>query len=927
MKKKKLRIKFRFLCLIAYIMASLVLIAEASMNGKLSSSQSNAVGGTIADIVNGTAQDQTQVVLPESLIINNKEAFSLTYVGDELKLDTTILPENSTYKEKRYVSLNPDIASVTNDGVVTFLKEGSATLEVINTKNEAIRDSVSVVVANVEATSIKTAIENAQSDKNHYTVYVEDESLYKINTLVYPTNTTIKNATYASSNPEFIKVTPDGKLYDLVNSKGLEITITVTVGNVQSEMKVVVEIKNFVELQNITASVKQSIYVGEKANITVGYVPSNATYKQYKLSTSNKSIVSVSTNSITGVKEGEATIKVESSENSNIYSILNIEVKAKEEISAFDISKTKYELYEKGTATIGISNIKPNQYADKATLTYKSTNESIAKVSTSGKITAVKEGTTTITITAKNGYSKEVTVVVKKQVVVDNHIIGFNVNTTEEKTITLGANKEINLASYYFVEDSAWIYDDSGIKTGTKKVTYVLEESSANTLSSAGVLTVNELGYVTFSLYHSQSGYYSNSIKVLVIDEFSILDENDSAINEVSLLSGTSYSFKVKGLLDENFETQTYTIELYDGNNEKVLTDPIIEIDENGLYNIKSLYRDGNYSVKVIPVINNKSFVEFAKVLNFNVYHNTIETIEVRIEDENGMSLDKEDNTYTMKVKDEAFIKHIISSDVTKYDFTYKSSNTNVLTVVDNKIVAKSAGEATITILEKETNKEIQVSFKVDNIIILNENEPYKVKGTDLKYDAENNTYSMLNGYSGSIKVNFDSSSTYKKVTYSSNNEEVLTVGSDGTLTPHKAGNATITITCDDGIQEPVIITVKMNVRKQDLIKDLSKFFYQVRKGLGHFGAFLVLGICSTFTYMLYMKNKKWLIAVPVNFAAGFALAGLTELIQKYVPGRAGRWADVWIDYCGFLCSAIILTFSILIYFFIKSKKKPKNTK
>ena len=112
MKKRKIRIKFRFLCLVAYILASLVLIAEASMNGKLSSSQSNAVGGTIADIVNGTAQDQTQAVLPESLIINNKNSFSLGYVGDEIKLDSTTLPENSTYKEKRYVSSNPDVASV-----------------------------------------------------------------------------------------------------------------------------------------------------------------------------------------------------------------------------------------------------------------------------------------------------------------------------------------------------------------------------------------------------------------------------------------------------------------------------------------------------------------------------------------------------------------------------------------------------------------------------------------------------------------------------------------------------------------------------------------------------------------------------------------------------------------------------------------------
>jgi uncharacterized protein YjdB len=232
-------------------------------------------------------------------------------------------------------------------------------------------------------------------------VYVEDESLYKINTLVYPANTTIKNATYVSSNPEFLKVSQDGKLYNLVNSKGLEISITVTVGNIQSVIKVVVEIKNFVELKDITATVKQSIYVGESANLSVGYVPSNATYKQYKLSTGDKQIVSVSNNNkISGVKAGSTTIKIESVENQNIFSIVPIEVKAKEDIVSFDVTKKTYDLYEKGTATISISNIKPNQYANKSGLKYKSINEGVAKVEGTGEtatVTAIALGTAKIT--------------------------------------------------------------------------------------------------------------------------------------------------------------------------------------------------------------------------------------------------------------------------------------------------------------------------------------------------------------------------------------------------------------------------------------------------------------------------------------------------------------------------------------------------
>ena len=58
---------------------------------------------------------------------------------------------------------------------------------------------------------------------------------------------------------------------------------------------------------------------------------------------------------------------------------------------------------------------------------------------------------------------------------------------------------------------------------------------------------------------------------------------------------------------------------------------------------------------------------------------------------------------------------------------------------------------------------------------------------------------------------------------------------------------------CDDGAGERVEYQITIKVNKKNLIEDLSTFFYKVRKGLGHFAAFLILGIFSTLTYFMYL--------------------------------------------------------------------------
>ena len=71
---------FLILSLIAYIGCMLILIVEAAMPGNISSDQSNAIGGGIADIVNENAGDQSEIILPTSVKFNEPEKNTL-YVG------------------------------------------------------------------------------------------------------------------------------------------------------------------------------------------------------------------------------------------------------------------------------------------------------------------------------------------------------------------------------------------------------------------------------------------------------------------------------------------------------------------------------------------------------------------------------------------------------------------------------------------------------------------------------------------------------------------------------------------------------------------------------------------------------------------------------------------------------------------------------
>ena len=106
-------------------------------------------------------------------------------------------------------------------------------------------------------------------------------------------------------------------------------------------------------------------------------------------------------------------------------------------------------------------------------------------------------------------------------------------------------------------------------------------------------------------------------------------------------------------------------------------------------------------------------------------------------------------------------------------------------------------------------------------------------------------------------------------------------------------------------------------------ITDKEAFHAVFRKLVGHF---LLFGFSGCFTMLSlimndFLTNKfTWKINL-FCLALGVIVALISELIQVFVPGRAGTFTDVFIDLAGYISFAGI---TYLIYFLVIRHKRKK---
>ena len=157
-------------------------------------------------------------------------------------------------------------------------------------------------------------------------------------------------------------------------------------------------------------------------------------------------------------------------------------------------------------------------------------------------------------------------------------------------------------------------------------------------------------------------------------------------------------------------------------------------------------------------------------------------------------------------------------------------------------------------------------------------------------------------------------------VTLTSNSSSV-------TITALKEGNYSLTIKSLSNESISKVINFKITAKQTINENNFADFHQFMRKFAGHGTVFLITAIFGFLFFYSYfeVEKEKHMFGLTASLLIGFIVAGLSELIQKLVPGRYGSWDDIGIDYLGYVLGTLITLGIYLIIYFVKKTKRKKD--
>lgn len=227
------------------------------------------------------------------------------FEGDTEELMATVMPENATDKGIEWKSDNESVATVSQTGLVTALKDGSATITVI-TNDGGLKATCDVTVKKkvIAVTGVKLSAASMtlrEGDKGTLTATVE------------PANATNKNVEWWTSDLDVVSVTStSGGSNGYVEARGAgKATVTVKTedGEFSASCEITVE-KKEVPVTGIALDQSSLLLpVGNTYALKAYVQPSNATDQDIKWGSSNGGVATVDqTGKVTAVAAGTVDI-------------------------------------------------------------------------------------------------------------------------------------------------------------------------------------------------------------------------------------------------------------------------------------------------------------------------------------------------------------------------------------------------------------------------------------------------------------------------------------------------------------------------------------------------------------------------------------------------------------------------------------------
>ena len=565
-------------------------------------------------IVNATSTETGEVKTDSIELIVNAPATSVNILERDFTLNKTGVDTSKTLTAeinpadtddtKKWTSSNTAVATVDQNGKVTAVEKGTAT---ITLTVGSVSDSVEVTV-NVPVTDIIL-------DTTSITLIPTQTR--KVIANVLPANANDKTISWNIGDTNIATVSSDGTVTAVnpgsttLNIQSGSITKTVTINVLTPVSGLII---------NIPA---QTLKVGETLNLVATPTAGAGETGKVTWTSSNPSAATVDQNGkVTAIapNDGSAstttitatwTSNTDSTHKETTTSVITVV----DPISKIELNKNKIELNGKGLKETLNVVLTPNLTSSDKTITWTSSDTSVSTVSSNGTVTSVGKGTATITATTSNGLTATSEVVVT--------IPTSSVSINGNKELTMNINTTNILTAVVNPSDTS------------DTLTWSSSNNEIVNVSNTGLVTAKNAGTATIT---ARSGSKEDQITIHVVvpvTSFDLVSNSD-----IKVLKGTTSTVVTK-INPTNATDQKITWKSQNETIASVNEDGIITALKQGNTVITGSLSNGmkvnvNVEVEIIPITSMK-----IEQKEFALLRNETQTIELVIEPENTTERDQ----------------------------------------------------------------------------------------------------------------------------------------------------------------------------------------------------------------------------------------------------------------------------------------------
>lgn len=286
-----------------------------------------------------------------------------------------------------------------------------------------------------------------------------------------PENTTNKEVEWESSDKTIATVNADGEVTAVSDG---ECTITVKVKGSDTSAKCVVKV-NPIKVTGVTLNeTTKSIEAGKSFTLTATVSPENAKDKSIKWSSSDPNIAKVEDGLVTALAKGTCNI-IATTNDGNFKAQCTVNV-LPFSVKGVQFTESSVKILNGESYTLTYSILPEN--AENKNVKFSSSAPNTVSVDNNGKVTALKEGTSTITITTEDGAHTATCEVVSAEIsdfmnlgISSSSIVSINGYITGYVYcyITNTSSKEISLTKFEVkdgLSENIVLYTDDASKLG-----------------------------------------------------------------------------------------------------------------------------------------------------------------------------------------------------------------------------------------------------------------------------------------------------------------------------------------------------------------------------------------------------------------------------------------------------------------------------